>query len=227
MIKSFCKGEKLLAETHVFTKREEIANAITHGIGALLSIAALTLLIVYSSLYGTAWHVVSFTVYGVSMLLLYISSTMVHSFPAGKAKDFFEILDHSAIYVFIAGSYTPIFLILVGGGLGWTLFGIVWGLTVIGILFKIFFVKRFLIVSTILYLAMGWLALFAVGPIIDSLSTGGLWFLLIGGLFYSVGTIFYMWRGFYYHHMVWHLFVIAGSVFHFFLVFYYILPVNV
>lgn len=131
-----------MAETHIFTKREEIANAITHGVGTLLSIAALTLLIVYSSLYGTAWHVVTFTIYGASMLLLYISSTMVHSFPPGKAKDVFEIMDHAAIYVFIAGTYTPIALILVGGGLGWTLFGIAWGFAIGGVIFKIFFVKK-------------------------------------------------------------------------------------
>ncbi len=134
-----------MAETHIFTKREEIANAITHGVGTLLSIAALTLLIVYSSLYGTAWHVVTFTIYGASMLLLYISSTMVHSFPPGKAKDVFEIMDHAAIYVFIAGTYTPIALILVGGGLGWTLFGIAWGFAIGGVIFKIFFVKKILV----------------------------------------------------------------------------------
>lgn len=211
----------------MFSKREEIANAITHGIGAVLSIAALTLLIVYSSIYGTAWHVVSFTIYGASMLLLYISSTLVHSFPAGKVKDLFEIFDHAAIYVFIAGTYTPILLILVGGGLGWTLFGIVWGIAFAGILFKVFFVKKFLFFSTVLYLAMGWLAIFAIKPIYESLSTTGIWFLVIGGLFYTVGTVFYMWRGFRYHHAVWHLFVIAGSIFHFFLVFFYVLPVNV
>ncbi|WP_054710868.1 hemolysin III family protein [Bacillus sp. JCM 19041] len=216
-----------MAETHVFSRREEIANAITHGIGAVLSIAALTLLIVYSSIYGTAWHVVSFTIYGASMLLLYVSSTLVHSFPAGKAKDLFEIFDHAAIYVFIAGTYTPILLILVGGGLGWTLFGIVWGIAFAGILFKVFFVKKFLFFSTVLYLAMGWLAIFAIKPIYESLSTTGIWFLVIGGLFYTIGTIFYMWRGFRYHHAVWHLFVIAGSIFHFFLVFIYVLPVNV
>ncbi|MFS0787295.1 hemolysin III family protein [Shouchella sp. 1P09AA] len=216
-----------MAETHIFTKREEVANAVTHGIGTLLSIAALTLLIVYSSLYGTAWHVVTFTIYGVSMLLLYVSSTMVHSFPPGKAKDVFEILDHAAIYVFIAGTYTPIALILIEGALGWTMFGIVWGLAIGGTIFKIFFVKKFLFISTLIYLAMGWLAMIAIGPIFNALSTTGLWYLVIGGLFYSIGTIFYMWRGFRYHHAVWHLFVIAGSVFHFFLILHHVLPVGV
>ncbi|MFB4210859.1 hemolysin III family protein [Shouchella sp. JSM 1781072] len=216
-----------MAETHIFTKREEVANAVTHGIGTLLSIAALTLLIVYSSLYGTAWHVVTFTIYGVSMLLLYVSSTMVHSFPPGKAKDVFEILDHAAIYVFIAGTYTPIALILIEGALGWTMFGIVWGLAIGGTIFKIFFVKKFLFISTLIYLAMGWLAMIAIVPIFNALSTTGLWYLVIGGLFYSIGTIFYMWRGFRYHHAVWHLFVIAGSVFHFFLILHHVLPVGV
>ncbi|WP_059103993.1 PAQR family membrane homeostasis protein TrhA [Shouchella shacheensis] len=216
-----------MAETHTFTKTEELANAITHGIGALLSIAALTLLIVYSSLYGSAWHVVSFTIYGVTMLFLYFSSTMVHSLPPGKAKDFFEILDHSAIYLFIAGTYTPILFILVGGSLGWTLFGIVWGVATVGVIFKIFFVKKFLVLSTVFYLLMGWLALFAMGPIVEALPRAGLTFLVVGGLFYTVGTVFYVWRGFRFHHAIWHLFVIAGSVFHFLLVLYFILPVAV
>ena len=114
-----------MATTHTFSKGEEIANSITHGIGSLLSIAALVLLIVYSALYGNAWHVVSFSIFGATMVLLYVSSTLLHSFPEGKAKDFFEIMDHSSIYFFIAGSFTPFLLVVVQGGLGWSLFGIV------------------------------------------------------------------------------------------------------
>ena len=154
-----------MANTHVYTRKEEIVNAITHGIGVLLSIAALVLLILYSVQQGSAWYVVSATIYGVSMLLLYASSTLVHSFPEGKVKDLFEIFDHSAIYIFIAGTYTPIMLLVVKGVLGWTLLGIVWGVAVVGVIFKAFFVKRFLYMSTILYIAMGWLIVIAWGPL--------------------------------------------------------------
>ena len=205
-----------MSHTHTFSKSEEIANAIIHGIGALLSIAALVILIVSSVLHGTIWHVISLTIFGATMLLLYTSSTLVHSFPPGKAKDVFEILDHSSIYLFIAGSYTPFLFIAVKGTLGWTLFGIVWGLALAGTAFKIFFVKRFIYASTILYILMGWLIVFAWRPLMESLTTEGAALLIIGGLLYTVGAIFYVWRGFIYHHAVWHLFVLAGTIMHFF-----------
>lgn len=204
--------------THTFTKREEIANSITHGIGTALSIAALVLLIVFASIHGNAWHVVSFTLFGSTMLLLYLFSTLLHSFPPGKAKSVFEIFDHSAIYFFIAGTYTPFLFVAVNGALGWTLFGIVWGLAIFGTVFKVFFVDRFLTLSTILYVVIGWLIVFAWKPLMAAVPTSGLFFLVIGGIIYSVGAIFYVWRGFKYHHAVWHLFVIAGSVMHFFAV---------
>lgn len=213
-----------MAKTHEFSTGEEIANAITHGIGALLSVAGLVVLIVYSSLYGTAWHIVSFTIFGVSMMLLYFSSTMVHALRPGKAKDVFEILDHSAIYFFIAGTYTPITFIVIGGGLGWTIFGIVWGLAIGGTIFKIFFVKRFLFTSTILYVAMGWLIVIGWGPISSTMDTAGIVLLVAGGLFYTLGAVFYVWRGFKYHHMVWHIFVLCGSIAHYFCVLFYVLP---
>jgi hemolysin III len=215
-----------MATTHTFSKSEEIANAITHGIGALLSIAALVLLVVYSSIYGSVWHIVSFSIYGVTMLLLYFSSTMVHALPKGKAKDLFEIFDHSSIYLFIAGTYTPILFIVVQGALGWTLFGIVWGIATIGIVFKFFFVKRFLFLSTVFYIAMGWLAIFAIKPIVETLPFAGITLLFIGGICYTVGTVFYVWRGFRFHHAIWHLFVLAGTVTHFFLILLYVLPIS-
>lgn len=210
------KEKTLMANTHVFSKGEEITNAIIHGIGFLLSIAALVILIVSSSLNGTVWHVVSFTLYGSTMVLIYISSTLVHSFPPGKTKDVFEILDHSTIYFFIAGTYTPFLFVAVQGALGWTLFGIVWGLAIAGTVFKAFFVKRFIHMSTILYVILGWMIVFAWSPLVENLSTQGLILLVLGGVLYSVGSIFYVWRGFYYHHAVWHLFVMAGSITHFF-----------
>lgn len=209
-----------MANTHEFTKGEEIANSITHGIGVLLSIAALVLLVVLSSLKGDVWHVVSFTLFGATMVLLYTSSTMVHSLPKGKAKDVFEIMDHSSIYFFIAGSYTPYLFLLVDGWLKWTLFGIVWGLAAGGTVFKSFFVKKYLVTSTILYIVMGWLIVFAWQPITENLHPDGLKLLIIGGLCYTVGCIFYVWRGFKYHHAIWHLFVLAGTILHFFSVLY-------
>src|SRR5699024_2277998 len=204
--------------THTFTKKEEIANSVTHGVGTALSIAALVLLIVFASIHGNAWHVVSFTLFGSTMLLLYLFSTLLHSFPPGKAKSVFEIFDHSAIYFFIAGTYTPFLFIAVKGALGWTLFGIGCGLAIFGTLFKVFFVDRFVTLSTVLYVVIGWLIVFAWKPLMAAVPTSGLVFLVIGGIIYSVGAIFYVWRGFKYHHAVWHLFVIAGSVMHFFAV---------
>ncbi|MBH5320006.1 hemolysin III family protein [Paenibacillus sp. GSMTC-2017] len=213
-----------MANTHTFSKGEEIANAITHGIGALLSIAALVLLIVFAAIKGTAMHVVSFTIYGSAMLLLYSASTLVHSFPKGKAKRVFESLDHSFIYVFIAGTYTPILFHIVQGVLGWVLFGIVWGVAVVGVVFKSIFPSKYLFTSTILYIAMGWIIVFAWKPLTTHLEPGGLQLLITGGVLYTVGTIFYMWRSFPYHHAVWHLFVLAGSIVHFFCIILYILP---
>ncbi|QPC48333.1 PAQR family membrane homeostasis protein TrhA [Mangrovibacillus cuniculi] len=215
-----------MANTHVYSKGEEISNAVTHGIGALLSIAALVLLIVFSSIHGTAWHVVSFTLFGATMFILYMSSTLVHSFPEGKAKDVFEILDHSSIYFFIAGTYTPFLFVVVQGALGWTLFGIVWGLAIGGTIFKVFFVKKFLFISTLLYVVMGWLIVFAWDPLVSTLHPNGVVLLVAGGICYTVGAIFYVWRAFPHHHAVWHLFVIAGSVLHFFSVLLYVLQVN-
>ncbi|MGN8644796.1 PAQR family membrane homeostasis protein TrhA [Gracilibacillus sp. HCP3S3_G5_1] len=215
-----------MGSTHQFSVKEEIANSITHGIGMALSIAGLVILIVYSSLYGSAWHIVSFTLFGVTMVLLYTSSTMLHSLPKGKAKNVFEILDHSSIYFFIAGSYTPFLLVVIRGWEGWTLFGIIWGLAIAGTVFKAFFVKKFLIISTLLYVLMGWLIIFAWQPLVENLHPNGLRLLVIGGVLYTVGAIFYVWRGFNYHHALWHLFVLAGSIAHFFAVLLYVLPIN-
>ncbi|OPA77550.1 hemolysin D [Paenibacillus selenitireducens] len=215
-----------MADTYTYSRREEIANAITHGIGAFLSIAALALLIVFSSLFGTAWHVVSFTIYGITMLLLYASSTLVHSFPEGKVKDLFEIFDHASIYLFIAGTYTPFLFVVVRGSLGWTLFGIVWGIAISGVVFKAFFVKKFLFLSTLFYVAMGWLIVLAWNPLVDTLATGGIVLLVVGGLLYTLGTVFYVWRGFPFHHAIWHMFVLAGSAAHFFAILLYVLPIN-
>ncbi|CAH1193798.1 hypothetical protein PAECIP111892_01320 [Paenibacillus auburnensis] len=215
-----------MANTYTYSRREEVANAITHGIGTVLSVAALVLLVVFASLKGTAWHVVSFSIYGTTMLLLYLNSTLVHSLREGKAKDLFEFFDHSSIYLFIAGTYTPFLLVAIRGTLGWSLFGIVWGVAMFGVLFKAFFVKKFLFMSTIFYITMGWLIVIAWNPLSASVAGGGMTLLMAGGILYTLGTVFYVWRGFPFHHAVWHLFVLAGSVTHFFAVLIYLLPIR-
>ena len=209
-----------MASTHVFSKEEEISNSITHGIGVILSIAALVILIVFASLYGNVWHVVSFTLFGATMLLLYTSSTLLHALKPGRAKDFFEIMDHSSIYFFIAGSYTPFLFVAVQSSTGWTLFAIVWGLAIAGTIFKAFFVKKFLFTSTLLYVVMGWLIVFVWNDLVAAIHPTSLILLIIGGLLYTVGAIFYIWKLFKHHHAVWHVFVLSATVCHFFAVLY-------
>ncbi|MCY8978986.1 PAQR family membrane homeostasis protein TrhA [Bacillus halotolerans] len=209
----------------MYTIKEEIANAITHGIGVFLSIPALVFLIIFAANYGSAWDIVSFTIFGVSMLLLYLSSTLLHSIQHKKTKDILEIIDHSAIYVLIAGTYTPFLLGPLKGTFGFTLLIIVWALALGGIVFKIFFVKRFIILSTLMYLLMGWLMIIAVKPLYASLTGAGFSLLLLGGLLYSAGTIFYIWRKIPFHHAIWHSFVLGGSAAMFFCVLFYCVKV--
>ncbi|KYZ77670.1 hemolysin D [Anaerosporomusa subterranea] len=206
---------------------EEKLNAVTHGAGAVLALAGLVILTIAACLYGSVWHIVSFSVYGTSLFLLYLASTLYHSFSNEKLKHIFKIVDHSAIYLLIAGTYTPFALILLHGKLGWIIFSVIWGLAVLGILLKIFFVKRFKILSTLCYLFMGWLLLVFIKPIIATLPTAGFGWLLAGGIFYTAGSVFYLWRRLPYHHAIWHLFVLAGSFSHFISVLYYVLPISV
>ncbi|MCU0353305.1 MAG: hemolysin III family protein [Cytophagales bacterium] len=213
-------------ETYRQSIAEEIANSITHGIGALLSIAGLVILVVFACLRGDVWHVVSVTIFGTCLVLLYTASTLYHSFQSEKAKRIFRIMDHAAIYLLIAGSYTPFTLTLLRGGWGWSLFGIVWGLALGGIAFKLFFVSRFNVLSTIVYLLMGWMVVVAGGPLLENVPANGLYYLLAGGVAYSLGTVFYLWEKLPFHHAIWHLFVLSGSVCHFFAVLLYVLPVR-
>lgn len=209
-----------------YSLREEIANAITHGIGALLSIAALVLLVVFSSIYGGPWEIVSFSIFGAALVLLYTNSTMVHSLPKGKAKNVFEILDHSSIFFLIAGTYTPFLLVTLRGPLGWSIFGIIWSLALVGGLLKGFFVKRFIKLSTTCYVLMGWFIIIAIKPLYDQLSFQGIFWLVLGGLLYTVGSIFYVWRKIPFHHALWHMFVVAGSFAHFWAVEFYVLSIH-
>jgi len=196
---------------------EEIANSITHGIGAALGTAALTILVVFAALKGDAWRVVSFSIYGVSLVILYTSSTLYHAFTHKGAKRYFRIMDLSSIFLLIAGTYTPITLLpLRGTGWGWTMFGLIWGMALMGILINTFFYGKFEKLSIVFYVLMGWLVVIAIKPMLANLPTGLLIWIAIGGLSYTIGIIFLLWTKFPYSHTVWHLFVLGGSISHFF-----------
>lgn len=204
----------------------EIFNSITHGIGVLLSVAALVLLLVFgSSRDADAWKIVSFSIYGASLIVLYMASTLFHAFRRGKTKNFFNLFDHSSIFILIAGTYTPFCLVSLRGPWGWTLFGLIWGFAIAGVLFKVFFyTDKLRFISTVFYVAMGWLILIALGPLIRNVPAGGLYWLLAGALSYSIGVTFYLWRNYPWNHVIWHLFVLGGSISHFFAIFKYVLP---
>ncbi|HDQ04328.1 MAG TPA: hemolysin III family protein [Deltaproteobacteria bacterium] len=214
------------AEKKYPVSREEILNSVTHGAGAFISVAGLVLLIVFASLYGDARHIVSCAIFGFALVLLYTASTLYHSFRKPRVKFVFKIIDHSCIYILIAGTYTPFMLVVVRGALGWTLFGVVWTMTVMGILFKSFFIHRFKILSTLAYILMGWLVIFAAKPIFQSLSSGAIFWLVAGGIIYTVGTVFYAWKKLPFNHAIWHAFVLAGSICHFFAVLFYVIPLK-
>lgn len=214
---------KVKKEKAVYRKlsvKEEIFNSITHGIGTLLSIAALVILVVVSVGKGDVWHIVSYSIYGSTLVLLYLSSTLYHSFTKEKLKNLFARFDHAAIFLLIAGTYTPFLLTVLRGTLGWVLFGIIWGVALIGIIIRSIYLTRFRKLMVALYLAMGWLFVVAVGPLIKNLPLISVIFLFLGGIFYSVGVIFYVKRNLKYGHGIWHLFVLAGSIMHFFAVIY-------
>ncbi len=195
---------------------EEIANAITHGTGVGLSIAALVILVVFAARQSDAWKVVSFSIYGATMIILYLASTLYHSFPQPRVKRFFRILDHSSIFLLIAGTYTPVTIGTMRGGWGWTLFGIIWGLTIIGVNLEIFAMRKLRYLSVIVYILMGWMIVIAIKPLLNVVPPTFLRWMLFGGLAYTLGVIFYVAKKMPYHHSVWHLFVLGGSICHFF-----------
>jgi len=207
-----------------YTLGEEIAHAVSHGIGILLSIAGLVVMVAFASLYGNAWHIVSCSIYGATLILLYTASTLYHGITLPRVKRIFQRIDHAAIFLLIAGTYTPFTLVTLRGGLGWTLFGLVWGFAILGVVLETLVDKRIKWLSLSLYLGMGWTVVIAIRPMLDSVASGGLILLLAGGLCYSLGVIFYTWKRLAYHHAVWHLFVMAGSLLHFFSIFFYVLP---
>ncbi len=194
---------------------EEIASAVTHGLGALASAVAGAVLITLAALGAGPWHVVGASVFVGSLVLLYTASTLYHAVPGGRAKRWLQVFDHAAIYVLIAGTYTPFLLAGLRGSWGWALFGVIWALAVAGVVFKLFFTGRFRLASTLLYLGMGWLVVVAVRPMVEALPVATLLWLAAGGLAYTAGTVFYMSRRIPYAHAVWHLFVLGGSACHF------------
>ena len=212
------------SETQPYPVKEEIANSITHGIGAALSIAGLVVLVVFAAMQGDVWHIVSFSIYGSTLILLYLASTLYHSFPQPRVKRIFKIIDHSSIFLLIAGTYTPFMLTSLRGIWGWSLFGVVWGLAITGIVFKSIFISRFKKVSILVYILMGWLCILVVRQMIEHIPYLGLLWLLAGGLCYTLGVIFYAWKSLPYHHAVWHLFVLGGSICHYFSILFYLLP---
>lgn len=199
-----------------YTRDEEVANSLTHGIGVGLSIAGLSILVVLAALRGSVWHIVSFSIFGVSLIVLYSASTLYHSFSGLTVKKVFRVLDHSAIYLLIAGTYTPFMLVSIRGPWGWSIFGVIWGCTIFGIFYKGFFFGKYEKISVAIYLIMGWLCLIPAKEIITNISTFSLVFLILGGLSYTFGVVFYAWQKLPYNHAIWHLFVLSGSMFHFF-----------
>ena len=209
-----------------YEPKEEKLNVISHGIGLVLSIVALVLLVTFSSLKGSAWHIVSFSIYGASLILLYSASTFYHYAKNPKLRHRLNIFDHSAIYVLIAGTYTPFTLVVLNGWVGWTIFGVSWGLALAGIILKFFFTGKYDKISTFAYVLMGWLIIFALKPLVTSFSFDGLMWLLSGGIFYTVGAILYSIKKIKYNHAIFHIFVLLGSFFHFIAVFFYVLPIK-
>jgi len=206
---------KINNSTKRYTLKEEIFSSISHGFGALLSIAALVVLVAFASLKGDVWRIVSFSIYGFTLFFLYLSSTLYHSIVYEKAKKVFRVFDHAAIYLLIAGSYTPISLIAMRGTWGWIIFSVVWSLALLGIILNIVSLEKTRIYSTILYVLMGWMIIVAAKPMLSMIPQGLFTWLLVGGLIYTFGIVFYAWKRIPFNHGIWHLFVLGGSIVHY------------
>ena len=207
-----------------YSTAEEIANGITHGLGVVFSIAGLAILTAFASVFGTVWHIVACSVYGVTQILMYTASTLYHSIPVPRAKKFLRLLDHSAIYLLIAGTYTPFALVNLRGPWGWSILIAIWGLAIAGIALQSKLIRLSKLVTALPYVAMGWVAVIAVKPLLEAVAPGGLWLLVLGGLAYTAGTLFYVWKRLPFHHAIWHGFVLLGSVLHFFSILFYVIP---
>ncbi len=211
-------------EILVYSVGEEIFNAVTHGLGVILGVLGVVLLIERAVKYGTIVHVVSVAIFGVSIVVLYLASTLYHSIAPKTAKRVLKVIDHSSIFLLIAGTYTPFTLVTLRGPWGWSIFAAVWILAILGIILEVLPIKKSKIFSLVLYLSMGWIVIVAIVPLVRAIPKGGLYWLVAGGLAYTLGVIFYVMKRHRYTHGVWHLFVLAGTVAHFFAIYFYVLP---
>jgi len=198
-----------------YTLGEEIVHSVTHGAGAVLSVGALVALLVLATLHGTAWHILSFAVYGVSLVALFLASTLYHGVQKPRLRPILRRVDHACIYLLIAGTYTPFVLVAMRSTLGLTLLTVVWAMAVFGIVYKIFFIDRFVVLTTLAYVAMGWMSVFAWREMVANLSRAGLTFLMAGGALYTVGVIFYALTKIRYTHAVWHFLILGAAACHF------------
>ena len=207
-----------------YSPAEEKLNILSHASGFVLSIVALFLLIGHANLYGDIWHRISFGIFGASLVTLYAASTCYHSAKEPALRGRLKIIDHASIYVLIAGTYTPFTLVTLKGTIGWVIFGISWGLALVGIILKLFFTGKYNLISTIMYVLMGWVIVFAIRPLIGALPANGFRWMLVGGLSYTIGAVLYSIKRIKFNHAIFHLFVLLGSFCHFMAVFFYVLP---
>lgn len=213
------------APTSRYSFHEEVANSITHALGIVFGIVALGLLTAFATSHGDVWHMVSGCIYAATIILLYTASTLYHSIPLQKAKQILRQFDHASIFLLIAGSYTPFTLVTLRGPWGWSLFCIIWACALFGMVAEFTPLKRFRAMAVSLYLVMGWSVVVAIKPLWAALPENGLWLLVGGGLSYTLGVVFYLWRSLPFSHAIWHLFVLLGTVLHFFSVLLYVIPV--
>jgi hemolysin III len=211
-----------MSQSRAWSLGEEVAHGVTHGIGLLAAVAGLVFLCILAGATRDPWRIASCAIYASTLVLLYAASTLYHALSATRARRVFQVLDHSAIFLLIAGTYTPFALVSLRGPWGWTLMGIVWGLALLGVTAKAVFGTRWPIVSTALYICMGWVVLIAVKPLVAHVPPGGIAWLVAGGLAYTGGVAFYAWTRLRYNHAIWHLFVLAGSVCHYVAVVLYV-----
>ena len=209
--------------TQHYSPREEMTNIISHAIGLVLSIVALLLMLIRASESGSALYIVSAVIFGISLIALYAASTMYHSATDPKVRSRLRINDHATIYILIAGTYTPFTLITLNGWVGWTIFGVSWGMAIAGVVLKLFFTGKYNVLSTLMYVFMGWIIIFAVKPLINSLSSEGLFWLVAGGVAYTTGAVIYSIKKIKFNHAIFHLFVLLGSFCHFISVYFYVL----
>ncbi|MFV8226559.1 PAQR family membrane homeostasis protein TrhA [Christiangramia aquimixticola] len=215
---------KNIKEPKYYPEKEEKLNILTHGLGLALSVIAMVLLVIKAVRLGDSMHLLSFSIFGASMILLYAASTFYHSASTHQLRKRLNILDHAAIYVLIAGTYTPFALVTLRGTTGWVIFWVVWAMALAGVILKLFYTGKFKLLSTIMYVVMGWIIIFAIGPLMDNLSNDGIFWLIAGGISYTLGAILFMLHRIPYNHGIFHIFVLLGTFSHFMVIYFHILP---